>query len=210
MNKITLSINDIKFIFEWAKSHEALVRNYPVPVKNIKIICPYSGHTIVAIRNEATLEMLIKSGNESIGKFLFSIKGEYLYREKGKLKKIKEDDLLSVISLYCNLMALMAYGEDTSEKDVKDIETLRNLPKKESRKKKGKKQQQGVTYILKQCKDGRKIVPKGSHASPQGSFTVRGHFRHYKSGKVVWVNEFMKGKGKVKDKKYKLRKDVEK
>lgn len=31
-------------------------------------------------------------------------------------------------------------------------------------------------------------------SSPSYSFSVRGHYRHYKSGKVVWVKEFKKGK----------------
>lgn len=33
----------------------------------------------------------------------------------------------------------------------------------------------------------------GSHKSPEGVFSVRGHFRKYKSGKTVWVDEYWKG-----------------
>lgn len=32
-----------------------------------------------------------------------------------------------------------------------------------------------------------------SHKSPEGVFSVRGHFRKYKSGKVIWIDEFLKG-----------------
>ena len=36
------------------------------------------------------------------------------------------------------------------------------------------------------------------HNSPSYEFEVRGFYRHYKSGKVVWVDGFTKGKGKGK------------
>lgn len=36
-------------------------------------------------------------------------------------------------------------------------------------------------------------VSTRAHKSPEGVFQVRGHFRRYKNGKVIWVNEFFKG-----------------
>ena len=51
------------------------------------------------------------------------------------------------------------------------------------------------------------MMAKGSHRSPRGSY-VRGHYRHYKSGKVVWIEEYQKGTGKAeKGKTYKLKKE---
>ena len=47
-------------------------------------------------------------------------------------------------------------------------------------------------------------APKDSHASPGGIFSVRGHFRHYKNGKVIWISEYRKGEGKKKKKTYKM------
>lgn len=32
-----------------------------------------------------------------------------------------------------------------------------------------------------------------SHKSPEGVFSVRGHFRRYQSGKVIWIDEYLKG-----------------
>ncbi len=34
------------------------------------------------------------------------------------------------------------------------------------------------------------------HKSPEGIFSVRGHFRKYRTGKVIWIDEYMKGIGK--------------
>ena len=36
----------------------------------------------------------------------------------------------------------------------------------------------------------------GTGHSPSHEFDVRGHYRHYKSGKVIWINEFTKCKGR--------------
>lgn len=61
-----------------------------------------------------------------------------------------------------------------------------------------------TTYIIRKVNGTLLAAPSGSHASPRGIFTVRGHYRHYKSGKVVWVAEYKKGTGKKKSKTYKV------
>lgn len=49
-----------------------------------------------------------------------------------------------------------------------------------------------------------KHINHNKHHITCEAWEVKGHFRHYKSGKVVYVKPFQKGKGKVKDKEYKL------
>lgn len=34
------------------------------------------------------------------------------------------------------------------------------------------------------------------HKSPEGVFSVRGHFRRYSNGKIIWIDEYLKGKNK--------------
>lgn len=34
------------------------------------------------------------------------------------------------------------------------------------------------------------------HKSPEGVFSVRGHFRKYANGKIIWIDEYLKGKNK--------------
>lgn len=46
---------------------------------------------------------------------------------------------------------------------------------------------------LRKFKDTIYAVPVGSHRSPEGVFSVRGHFRHYQDGKVIWIDEYLKG-----------------
>ena len=64
---------------------------------------------------------------------------------------------------------------------------------------------QSATYILKSFNDGLSLVKQGSHNSPQGQFGVRGHYRHYKNGKTIWIASYTKGTGKKQtSKNYKL------
>ena len=119
--------------------------------------------------------------------------------EKNRMKATA-DELQSVLTVYCSLMALMVAAPviQRSEENVK-----RRDPSKphHSSKKRGKKR---TTYIIRKAAGTILAAPTGSHASPRGIFTVRGHWRHYKSGKVVWVSEYKKGTGGRKSKTYKM------
>lgn len=66
-----------------------------------------------------------------------------------------------------------------------------------------------TTYIIHSAGKQLTVVPRGHHASPACSFTVRGHFRHYKSGKTVWIAEYRKGTGHSRGKTYKIGGDLD-
>lgn len=66
-----------------------------------------------------------------------------------------------------------------------------------------------TTYIIHSAGKQLTVVPRGHHASPACSFTVRGHFRHYKSGKTVWIAEYRKGTGRSRGKTYKIGDDLD-
>lgn len=48
-------------------------------------------------------------------------------------------------------------------------------------------------YFLKEYDNKIYAVSSHAHRSPEGIFSVRGHFRKYKSGKVIWIDEYLKG-----------------
>jgi hypothetical protein len=144
-------------------------------------------------------------------------------------EQLDDEMVRSVLTVYASLMALMTYGEIKNENPVvnfsepasqspvlenKNEKAVVNL-QKQKKKKKGKSvsTKQSITYILRSSPNGSlRVTTQGSHshASPKGVFSVRGHFRHYKNGNVVWVAEYKKGtKGEKKGKNYKLNKNVE-
>ena len=50
--------------------------------------------------------------------------------------------------------------------------------------------------VFRPYKEQLYAIPVGHHRSPDGVFEVRGHFRVYKSGKVVWIDSYLKGVNK--------------
>lgn len=124
--------------------------------------------------------------------------------EKDVAEKTKYD-----FRLYLTIMALMIFGNEYDEPVVNnDNDKEKPQPNKNNKKKKTNKKKplsEGITYIIKTSSGEPCIKRQGSHAKPSGQFDVRGHYRHYKNGKVIWIKEYVKGKGKeVKDKTYKI------
>ena len=54
------------------------------------------------------------------------------------------------------------------------------------------------------CENGIKVSVKRKYTPCESAFSVRGHYRHYKSGKVVYVHPYEKNAGKEKDKRNKV------
>lgn len=57
----------------------------------------------------------------------------------------------------------------------------------------GRNVDEDKVIVFRQYKGEIFAIPVGSHRSPEGVFGVRGHFRRYKNGKVIWVDEYLKG-----------------
>lgn len=91
------------------------------------------------------------------------------------------------------MLFMLHYKEIVEEKESKIAVT--------EKKKKGKiiKKHRCIpltrkVYVIKDDFETTKMPIKRN--KPNHEFRVRGHYRHYKSGKVVWINEFEKCKGK--------------
>ena len=117
--------------------------------------------------------------------------------------------LANNLHIYLMIMALMIFHNiydkpDEASSTRKSPKESPKSPKKKSQK--SSKNKESITYILKTGPSGEpRRKRKGSHAKPNGQFSVRGHYRHYRDGKIVWVHEYEKGKGKeTKDRTYKV------
>lgn len=197
MDKIELSQEDITKLLDWRNAHKELVRQLPTPKKAVEIVFKHNGYRIKGIRKGKSLKLSISRGYESLGNAEFEIGvGNVLKKKKGRYR-VNEEGFQSVLTVYCSLMALMAYGTSGMTREMEADRT-----RKPSGGSLAKKPRKRVTYILKSVNGGLAAVPTGSHSSPNGAFNVRGHYRHYKSGKVVWIEEYTKGAGKKKPKTY--------
>ena len=65
----------------------------------------------------------------------------------------------------------------------------------------GKNDGSKKTIVFRLFEGKTYAVATTAHRSPEGIFSVRGHFRRYKSGKVIWIDEYLKGIEKEERKK---------
>lgn len=199
MDRVELSVADVDRLLDWRDQHLAEVRSMPAPLKAIEIVFKHNDYRIKGIRNGNWLKLSLAKGYDSLGHVDMEIVDGLLHLRKGKLK-CNEEGFQSCLTVYGSLMALMVYGERPVSEDPGVVENRPRMPHA----KKDVKSQKRTTYILRNVNGNLMAMPRGSHASPSGIFTVRGHYRHCKSGKVVWIAEYKKGTGKKKRKTYKI------
>lgn len=203
MDKIVLSRKDIEFILKWRDEHKELVRLGVNPLKAVKIVCPDSGYTLTAIREAFDLHIGINQNGKSLGSLEYEFFNNGMWRMTKDKAKISNEDKQSVLTVYASVTALIAFGRSTVETPKqKERQTARGSKRLTKKPKKGKRS--GVTYILTCSGKEPHIAIKGQHSSPQGIFSVRGHYRRYKSGKVIWIAQYTKGTGKKADKTYRI------
>lgn len=215
MDKVIFKIKDVDALLAWRDNHPDLVRSLPMPLKALEFIFPESGWSFKAIREKEFITFHPALHGKPVGKMKLRV------CPGGKLAMVKRDNILkgedveTVITVYCSTMALMVYGIGSRVVDTALSPSVSQKPAEAresvSSGKKGKDARNSVTYILRATRDGVAAIPQGSHASPSREFSVRGHFRHYKSGKVVWVDEYRKGtdQKKKKSKRYQLGNEIE-
>lgn len=134
--------------------------------------------------------------------------------DKEKLDKIGDGIMGVVIPVICfeyRIMKLME-SRNVTVTDLSEVQTVKksNQPGKKS-KKNGKKPRVNKEITLsfndiERVVYSRPELPR-TYTHHVESFDVSGHYRHYKSGKVVFVKGYVKGNKDVKpaDKTYKIK-----
>lgn len=195
-------MKDIEALLKWRDQHPQEVKSHPAPLKAVEIVMPHNGYRIKGIREGDQLRLHLSQNGTQLGNCRFVRRPDGMWASTRNRMQVGRDDLQAVLTVYCSVMALMAYG--LREVEPQDATPHEPGPKPSPSKRPTKRKSKRTTYILRSINGALSAVPRGSHASPRGIFIVRGHYRHYKSGKVVWVSEYQKGTGKRKGKTYKL------
>lgn len=206
LDKILMSKEDLDNLFKWRDNHKEYVRNFKSTLK----------------------EGVIKIGDFHEQSF-HDMGDHYLYVVYNKGKKIHEVEwdkatkigrtkftLLEgvdefeynqdIISLHASLMAYMEYYSD--KKEYVEIETVQETVVKERKYKKKYKRTpvkiERKVYKVNINKEAT-VRDKRRYERVMSKWTVRGHWRHLKTGKKVWVRPHVKGSGKeINPKDYKL------
>ena len=213
MDKCILSNNDVAELFGWRDRNVDLVRRAACPIKGIEVVLPDVPARIKYVRNDNIVSIHYVLAEKEIYNYTIRLVRHAIYnvgynvvKKPAKGFGANEQFIIDIVALYYALMALIAYGDDveytTQELDV--IDTLTENPRKNNPTKSPAKRD-NIIYLFNKEKSGRlSIRRKGERRSPRGQFNVRGHFRHLRNGKVIWIAEFQKGTGKKKNKTYKL------
>ena len=125
---------------------------------------------------------------------------------KTNRSSLSDEEVQDCLTVYMSLMAMVVYAS-ANEDSVENITTGNSAVKTKT----NKHQKKGVsiTYLIHKAKRlTQETKEKCERKHPTKAFSVRGHFRHYKSGKVVWIEQHTRCDGKKKSKVYKLGKGV--
>jgi hypothetical protein len=167
-----------------------------------------SGISIKCFRSDKKLKLYLNSPARELGHVVFAPLGNGLWKKKVSTLPADcnpTETEQGALTVYGSLMALMTYGAVGIRGEKSATSTKAPAKRIGST----KPHTANTTYIIHSAGKQLTVVPRGHHASPACSFTVRGHFRHYKSGKTVWIAEYRKGTGRSRDKTYKIGGDLD-
>ena len=191
MDKILLSSNDVETLLLWRDQNKELIRRNAAPFKGIILEFPETNIIIKAYNDAGKIAFYLQVNGQKAGKITGRQLPGGLLQVKKNTTKLSSDDIQSIITVYASLMALIVYHKPEAAAAAKEA-------RQERRK-------NSVTYLLKHSSSGPRSRQRGQHSSPAGVFTVRGHYRHYKDGRSVWIKPYKKGTGDQKNKTYKLK-----
>lgn len=209
MDKIVVTAADIEKLLAWRDEHNDLVRSMPVPLREVEIQIVESGISIKCFRSAKKLKLYLDSPARKLGHVVFAPLGNGLWKKKVSTLPADcnpTETEQGALTVYGSLMALMTYGTGSIRGGVA---TTTSKAPAERKKAPQSRIQPTHIYIIHSAGKQLTVVPRGHHASPAYSFTVRGHFRHYKSGKTVWIAEYRKGTGHSRGKTYKIGGDLD-
>ena len=201
MDKILLSSKDIETLLLWRDQHKELIRRNAAPFKGIILEFPETNIIIKAYNDAGKIAFYLQVNGQKAGKITGRQLPGGLLQVKKNTTKLSSDDVQSIITVYASLMALIVYHNPEAAAAAKKARQERPEKTKNGQ----ERRKNSITYLLKHSGSGPRIQQRGQHSNPAGVFTVRGHYRHYKDGRSVWIKPYKKGTGDQKNKIYKLK-----
>ena len=215
MDKIYISQDGENKLFRWRDEHKNLVRNYKASTKKVKYILFYemSNPIIITVidSGEAMVDFTITRQGKRLDSFCYDRyrmtvnEKWYALKEPKSIKEVKSAGRQEAISIHASTQALLNHrqrievnqGQEPGE-DVKSI--VEKVKSKERIQKKD-----NVIKISDIIYTPVEAPTRGfrNYTKPTREISVRGHYRHYRSGKTIWIEEYKKNAGKdKKSKKY--------
>lgn len=211
MVKIPLAVEQINALLRWRDEHKDLVRACVVPFPSCEIM------------SENGIKIRVRQDDElrSVYSFIVSdtmnheVKGRFFYLSMtGAVQhgapQLSHDDTQTAITVWATVMAYIVNFEPEIVQ-IDDEQSARDSKKPRSTSpRKQKRPENSVLYLnpVKFISEDKNATQR-KYTPPSCAFPVRGHYRHMKSGKVVYVHPYEKYTGKKKDQRNKIVKIME-
>ena len=217
MDKIYISQDGENKLFQWRDEHKNLVRNYKASVKKVKYILFYEMNNPIIITvidsGEARVDFTITRQGKRLDSFRYDRykmtvnEKWYALKEPKTVKEAKSDGRQEAISIHASTQALLNHRQKIEvdrKQEFRETVTriVERIEDKERRQKKD-----NIIKISDIIYTPVEAPTRGfrNYTKPTREISVRGHYRHYRSGKTIWIDEYKKNAGKdKKSKKYDL------
>ena len=173
MDKIVVTAADIEKLLAWRDEHNDLVRSMLVPLREVEIQIVESGISIKCFRSDKKLKLYLDSPARKLGHVVFAPLGNGLWKKKVSTLPADcnpAETEQGALTVYGSLMALMTYGTGSIRGGVATTTSKAPAERKSST----KPHTASTTYIIRSAGKQLTVIPRGHHASPACSFTVRG------------------------------------
>ena len=213
MDKIYISQDEENKLFRWRDEHKNLVRNYKASIKKVKYILLDETNNPVIITvidsGEARVDFTITRQGKRLDSFRYDRykmtvdETWHTLKEPEAVKEAKAGGRQEAISIHASTQALLNHRQrievDRGQGTREDVESI--VERVENREKTQNKD--NIIRISDIIYTPVEASTRGfrNYTKPTREISVRGHYRHYRSGKTIWIDEYKKNTGK--DKKYK-------
>ena len=217
MDKIYISQDGENKLFRWRDEHKNLVRNYKASTKKVKYILLYETNNPIIITvidsGEARVDFTITRQGKRLDSFRYDRykmtvnEKWYALKEPKSIKEVKSAGRQEAISIHASTQALLNHRKrievDQGQEPREDVKSIVEKVKSKERTQK----KDNIIKISDIIYTPVEAPTRGfrNYTKPTREISVRGHYRRYRSGKTIWIDEHKKNAGKdKKSKKYDL------
>lgn len=190
INEKGFIFNEFTLIVEKERIYKVKIQGYG---KEQKIIIKVIWRDFQDIAHNKTIETKVEKFLEEIIQVI----------HENSIKEINEWDVNKDCVDIMPVMFFMQYAvEKAMHREYKEMPiTNKKYKPIEERKKNKPKQEYKLFEVIRKYE---KHINHNKHNITCERWDVKGHFRHYKNGKITYVKPYEKGKGIKKEKEYKL------
>lgn len=213
MDKIYISQDGENKLFRWRDEHKNLVRNYKASTKKVKYILFYemSNPIIITVidSGESRVDFTITRQGKRLDSFRYDRyrmtvnETWHTLKEPKAVKEAKSAGRQEAISIHASTQALLNHRQRIEvDKKQEFRETVTRMVERiEDKERKQKKD--NIIKISDTIYAPVEAPTRGfrNYTKPTQEISVRGHYRHYRSGKTIWIDEYKKNAGKDKKSK---------